>query len=60
MNDPDTDYLSFHLRDDKTAQMEVFQEMLHELERVGECRVVYHRLAYVLFGNTLGEFEVEK
>lgn len=50
-----TDYLTETLRTEKQAQIEVFQQMLKKLELTGECRAVYHRLAYVLFGDTLGE-----
>jgi hypothetical protein len=30
-------------------QKEVFRRMIQNLEKVGECRGVYHNLAFVLF-----------
>lgn len=49
----ETDYLTETLQTDQNAQIEIFQQMLRQLENQGECRTVYHRLAYVLFGTTL-------
>lgn len=51
----ETDYLTETLREDLTARKEIFAQMLHQLELQGECRAVYHRLAYVLLGDNLGE-----
>lgn len=50
-----TDYLTDTLQEEELARKEVFQEMLTKLELEGKCRGVYHRLALVLFGETLGE-----
>lgn len=52
-----TDYLSDYLRESEEKRKEVFAEMLYKLEHYGECRSVYHRLAWVLFNNSLGELE---
>lgn len=52
----ETDYLTETLRTEESARLEIFAQMLRTLEKHGECRAVYHRLAYVLFGNSLGEF----
>lgn len=50
-----TDFLTDTLREDEAARKEIFAQMLYRLELRGECRTVYHRLAYVLFGDTLRE-----
>ena len=50
-----TDYLTNHLEDNLEARKEIFLQMLQQLERVGECRAVYHRLAGVLVGDTFTE-----
>jgi len=50
-----TDYLTEHLKENEQARLEIFSQMLRQLEYHGECRGVYHRLAFVLLGNSLGE-----
>ena len=46
----DNDYLSETLKTEKHTQIEIFEEMIYRLEKEGKCRKVYHRLAFVLFG----------
>jgi hypothetical protein len=41
---------------DKTKQIEVFQRMLHLLEKRGDCSRVFHFLAHELFSNYLGDW----
>jgi hypothetical protein len=50
------DYLTETLETEESARKEIFLEMLRKLEREGMCRGVYHRLAFVLFGDSLGEY----
>lgn len=49
----ETDYLTETLKTERNAQIEIFEQMLHSLEQQGKCRYVYHRLAFVLFGDHL-------
>lgn len=44
-----TDYLTETLQTEPATQVEIFDQMLTELEAIGKCRAVYHRLAWVLF-----------
>lgn len=46
------DYTEVELKD-KEKQKEVFQEMLMRLERMGDCRYIFHRLAKELFDDDL-------
>lgn len=43
--------LEMHNEEEKRKA--VFQDMLRQLERLGKCRDVYHRLANVLFNDYL-------
>jgi hypothetical protein len=45
-----TDYLTETLETEKHTQIEIFEQMLYQLEQAGKCRKVYHRLGIVLFG----------
>ena len=57
MNQPaTTDYPTTILETDLEARKAVFSYMLYELERAGKCREVFHRLALVLFGDSLGDW----
>ena len=47
------------MRDDKTAQKSVFQEMIRRLENKGECSGHFHNLAFVLFGDCLTDGMIE-
>jgi len=51
----DTDYLTWFLRENPQARKEILNQMLHRLELHGECRAVYHRLAYVLVDDAFSE-----
>ena len=48
------DYTEEDLLDD-VKRKEVFQRMLTNLENDGHCRAVYHRLASLLFNDSMGE-----
>ncbi len=43
------------LKADPVKQRQVFEEMLVRLEQAGNCRFVFHRLAYAVFGDSFGE-----
>jgi hypothetical protein len=51
-----TDFLISTLNESEDARKQVFQQMLSKLEDNGACRAVYHKLAFVLFRDTLGEW----
>lgn len=38
---------------DKAFQAAVFRRMLSRLENSGECRAIFHRLAFQLFGTAM-------
>lgn len=47
------DYTEDELKADPEKRKQVFNEMLNRLEDEGNCRYVFHALAYVLFGDRL-------
>lgn len=49
----ETDYLTETLQTEENARKEIFEQMLIQLESIGACRTVYHRLAMVLFNDNL-------
>ena len=46
-----TDYLIQTLQDEEQARLDIFLQMIAQLELNGLCRTVYHRLGIVLFGS---------
>lgn len=46
-----TDYLFATLETERESQIEIFLQMLRQLENNGLCRSVYHRLGLTLFND---------
>jgi hypothetical protein len=49
------DYTEEELRGNPARQREVFRRMIQVLEKHGECRYVFHRLALHLFGDDMDD-----
>lgn len=49
----ETDFPTETLETEKDTQKIIFEQMLVQLEDHGLCRHVYHRLAMVLFGDSM-------
>lgn len=47
------DWTEEEIERDKAKQAALFKRMIQRLETDGHCRYVFHRLAFVLFGDDM-------